>query len=658
MAREYSLRPRPQLGQTAGVRTRRWQLGAMALGLGAGLYTGIPLAESQMAGKFMGVDEIKPGMKGYGLTVGLDSQGTKPERFDVEAVAVLKNFRPGHDLFLVKTPHPRLNITKNVKGMSGSPIYFNGKLAGAYAYSLSGFQSDPVPVAGVTAIAPMLAEMKRPIPAGFWPLQAAAMSKADGKAKNVAGITPPAHSPHAFEGKLEEYSFVDHAKQVADRMAAKGGPAGGLSAKATTPVLLAGLSDKAASFVKQHLEPLGLDALQAGSAGTGSTAGAPEHYENGGALGVRFAWGDVSMMGMGTTTYVEGTKVAGFGHPMMDGGNSAFPTCIGRIFMIWASNQHSFKVGECARPLGTLVQDRPSAIILDETVTAPSFPIKFSIAGAAGDPPKKDWNVTVMEHQMFSPMLVGSVLGTAVEHTAAESLRDVSWQMESVVKFHGHDPVTVTDFGAGMGTPSWALYGSMPARVVGALLNNPWERVRVERVESKFKMSYENDIWAVRGHELLDPVVDPGGRVRVKLRLRSRYGQDEFRTLETEIPKEFAGQTVYIQMAPGYAVYHEHPRPENVKGLLSLVQNLTYPPKSMVLSIQLPGVGMTFNGKMAPQLPGFAVDALSNSSNQTYGPTAFTSYKRSVTMMDKYVTYERGYWGGYGLRVQVRPNVR
>src|SRR4051812_26998873 len=137
-------------------------VGALTVGLGVALGVAVPFARADVKPATISVDEIKDGMKGYGLTV---FKGTEPERFDVEVVGVLRNFRPSQDLILVKTPHPRLNVTKNVRGMSGSPIYLDGRLAGAYAYSWSSFQVEPV--AGVTPIAPMLTEMHRPIPPGF-----------------------------------------------------------------------------------------------------------------------------------------------------------------------------------------------------------------------------------------------------------------------------------------------------------------------------------------------------------------------------------------------------------------------------------------------------------------------------------------------------------
>src|SRR5690606_35253326 len=102
--------------------------------------------------------DIKPGMKGYGLTV---FEGTQPEKFAVEIIDVLRNFRPRQDLVLIKTTHPRLEVAKIVAGMSGSPIYVDGKMIGAYAY---GWNFCAEPIAGVIAIGNMIDELERPLP--------------------------------------------------------------------------------------------------------------------------------------------------------------------------------------------------------------------------------------------------------------------------------------------------------------------------------------------------------------------------------------------------------------------------------------------------------------------------------------------------------------
>ena len=131
----------------------------------------------------MPVKDIKPGMKGYGLTV---FQGTKPERFDVEVIDVLQNFRPRHELILVKTQHPRLEVANVVAGMSGSPIFIDDKMIGAYAY---GWTFGKEPVAGVTPIRTMLDDLERPLPKEIdgWPLEPLPRVAAKPGAKAGAG---------------------------------------------------------------------------------------------------------------------------------------------------------------------------------------------------------------------------------------------------------------------------------------------------------------------------------------------------------------------------------------------------------------------------------------------------------------------------------------
>src|SRR5262249_20146313 len=141
--------------------------------------------------------------------------------------------------------------------------------------------------------------------------------------------------------------------------------------------------------------------------GSAHNTNAPTHYVDGGALGVELASGDVSLMGLGTVTHVEGVKLAGFGHPMMEAGGTALPTAIGRVHWIFASDQHSSKIGEAARSLGALVQDRQSAIIVDESRTAPTIPLSVEIRGADGIP-KKKWSVAIAEEKFMTASLAAT----------------------------------------------------------------------------------------------------------------------------------------------------------------------------------------------------------------------------------------------------------
>ena len=633
------------------VRNEFLPIGALAVGLLAGLGLTIPLAHGDAKPSTISVDEIKDGMKGYGLTV---FKGTQPERFDVEVVGVLKNFRPSQALILVKTPHPRLNVTKNVRGMSGSPIYLDGRLAGAYAYSWAAFQVEPV--AGVTPIAPMLTEMRRPIPPGFWPLEGGGPlpmtpKVAGPKHASAEPAIGPGTGATAFEGAPGSYDLETHAQQVASRLSMGLDP-GRPVRPAATPLLLAGMSDRSMALVQKLFAPLGLEPVQAGGGGDGKQdPTAPMHYVDGGALGVQMASGDVSFMGLGTVTHVEGTKLCGFGHPMMEAGVSALPTAIGRVHWIFASDQHSSKIGEAARPLGALVQDRQSAVVVDETKTAPMFPMSMEIRGAEGIP-KKQWNVQIADDRFMSGSLVASVLGSIVDASVNER-RDVTWHLKTKLTVRGHGTIDLEDFGVAVGgMPDAGDFAhSKIGRAVGEVLNNPWENTHVDKVEGIITVDYKRELWKLRGVDVLDPVVDVGQPARMRVHLVPFAGPEVTKILEVRFPEELAGKDVDVEIAPGYTVVPDLAAPQNLTDLLANSTKQSALPKSLVVQYRSRSQGVAYQGHVADHLPAFALDALRPWTSDV-APDAFASYNRIVTPLDRYVE------GSDRVRIRVKPVVR
>lgn len=612
-----------------------------ALGAGFALALGatIPLAHGDAKPSTISIAEIKDGMKGYGLTV---FKGTEPERFDVEVIGVLHHFRPGQELIVIKTPNPRLDVVKTVRGMSGSPVYFDGRLAGAYAYSLSSFEVEPV--AGVTPIDLMLAEMRRPIPPGFWPLESAARPKGAAITNPSSAPLPghprsaPPKAPHAslgaFDGAPGTYDVQEHARQLAGRLGPLD-PARSMQ-PAATPLMLSGVGDRAAAELRKLLAPLGLEPEQGGG-GDARDPNAPQHFVNGGGLGVQLARGDVSVMGLGTATYVDGAgKVAGFGHPMLNGGDSAVPTCIGRVLWVNASAMASHKVGECARPLGTLVQDRQTAIVLDEHVVAPTIPIDVEIVGAVGAP-RTHWHAEVTEDKFLAPSLTAVVLGSVVEATTSEK-RDLTWRLDSKIAVAGHGTIALDDVGVATGgapeTSEW--FRSKVVSTVGDVLNNPWERARIERVEARFEVKYSRDVWRLRGVEVLDAIVDAGAKARLRLHLVPQEGPETTRVVEVAMPQELAGKDVEVEVVPGYDVVPDLAPPENLDDLLANEPRQTIAPRTMVLQFRVPSQGIAYRGRVTERLPPLLLDALRPQSSDT-GPEAFPSYSRTVVPMDWYV---------------------
>ena len=228
--------------------------------------------------------------------------------------------------------------------------------------------------------------------------------------------------------------------------------------------------------------------------------------------------GDVSAMGLGTVTRVEGDKLVAFGHPMMNGGVSSMPTAIGRVLWVLASQQRSFKLGEAVRPLGALVNDRQAAIVVDSKSAAPSFPATVEIEGVDGAP-HKTWSFTIAHDKFMSPSFVALAVGSAIEATTSER-RDVSWRAIT--------EVTVTGYGTDRSSKTPALRSaerptpttgarSRAVRAIGALLNNPWQTAHIEKVNTKLSIRFARDTARLRGVDALSDIVDAGQPARLRL---------------------------------------------------------------------------------------------------------------------------------------------
>jgi hypothetical protein len=580
----------------------------------------------------MPISEVKIGMKGYGLTV---FRGTEPERFDVEILGTLRRFRPNQDLILVKTGHPRLEVAKVVAGMSGSPVFLNGRMIGAYAY---GWQFGAEPIAGVTPIQSMLDEMARPLPI-MRPVPGAP----------VAGAATPGTS---YQGDGGRYDLREHARQLASRATAVAGAAQGSNlVPVATPILLGGMGDRATKVARDLFEPLGLDAVQ--GTGTGSTVDpdAPKHYVNGGAIGVQLVTGDISAMGLGTVTRVEGDKLVAFGHPMMNAGVAAMPTAVGRVLWILASQARSFKLGEAVRPLGALVNDRQAAIVVDAKSNAPTFPATVEINGVEGAP-HTHWSFTIAHDKFMAPSFVALAVGSAIEATTSER-RDVTWRAMTEIVLTGHGTLKIEDGGVAVGgTPDsddWSR--SRAVQAIGSILNNAWQPARVEKVKTKIEVRFARESYRLRGVDALADVLDAGQPAKLRLRLVPFAGPEEQKIIEVPIPRELAGKEIDIELSPGYAESPDLPAPEKLADLIANLPRRFYPLDSVVASIKLAEHGVAFHGQVATRLPPGALDMLRPAS-ATKAPEPFVSYVRTAIPIHRLLE------GKDHVKVRIRPVLR
>ena len=457
-------------------------------------------------------------------------------------------------------------------------------------------------------------------------------------------------SARSFTGSIDTYDLREHAKQVAAKTSPALAPPQGMGlSRASTPLLLGGLSTTSMKVANDLLAPMGFDPVQAGGGGGAKVASdAPSKYVDGGAIGVQLIRGDMSAMGLGTVTRVSGDKLLAFGHPMLNGGVESFPTAIAKVHWILASFQRSFKIGESVKPMGALVNDRQAAIVVDTQASAPIIPMTFKIEGVDGAP-KTTWNMEVTHDKFMSPTFVAVALGNAVETTTAER-RDMTWRATSKLKVAKYGTLTFDDFGAGDGSQPDAgefIRGRL-VRAIGSLMNNPWEEVKIEGVETTMRVTFAREVAMLKGVKLLDPEVDAGEPARVELTLHPHEGKPETKTISVPIPADLAGREVDVEIAPGYEIEKPQPSPNSVAQLVAVLPNQVHDGESLVATIRLREAGAAFGGKLASRLPAGAIDTL-RSATDSDGPELFASSVQHVVPMKRFIV------GRDTVKVKVRP---
>lgn len=581
---------------------------------GALAASGALLAQSRApaATQIMRIDDVRPGMRGYGLTV---FRGTRPERFDLEVIDVIHNFRPHMDAILIRPNHPILDHAGTVAGMSGSPIFLDGKLVGAYAY---GWEFGRDPVAGVTPIESMLAEMRRP-------------------RRTPPGLLPGSQIPIEIltGGRPERRADEAPWDALARRALARREPLQtqyGSLVPVATPLTVAGIGTAALRHLSEALEPFGVVPVQAGGGGARTLAGdVPAHYEDGGAVAVRLLAGDISGNITGTVTHVEGNQLVAFGHPMMGMGETAMPAAIARIHWIMASERRSMKIGEAVRDLGALTQDRPPTVVVDERATAPVMPVRVVVRGVDGAP-HADWNVRVAGHRMFAPRLASAVLETALEETVGD-VGDVAWTVRSRVAVRGRAPIEFVENGA---SGSGVQVGTVASTdFMSRIMDNAFGVLPVDRVDYEVNLRWARDFSYVRHVTLARAEVDPGERVELRVSL-ARYGEaPEVRRVAIDVPRELAGRDLDVEVSGGGETAPDVAEPESLE---DLVRNLTtrFPDDALVVSVRMPGAGVTLRGRVVQNLPSSALDALRPGSS-TDGGDPVWNVRRTVVPVGRVV---------------------
>ena len=470
-------------------------LAGAASALAAALPAGAPV---------LPLDALKPGMKGEVWTV---FKGTTPEPFSVEVTGVVRNaLGPGKSLILCELTDERVQKMGAVAGMSGSPLYIDGRLAGALSYQVQKFET--VRYAGFTPVADLV-EVSR---------------KSDQALAAKAARGQPETRP-ASNGKPDE------------------------ALQPLTPVFaFGGLTPQVVEWLAPQFSELGLRVTGLGgqmAAGSAPT-GASRSLQPGDAVAVAVTTGDITLAATGTVSYVEGNRVVAFGHPMMGLGDVALPMARSEIVAILPSNLNSLKVANTGEIIGTISQDRLSAVAGELGPAPAMLPVEIAVVRPGEE--VKYLRFSAARHPQLTPLVIGAGTAQAVLGSNDAGFSNGA-RLEANFKFsHGrHVPTASVVSG-----PQGITQGLTDfVRDIGAVLQNPYEEIIPEAISVRITPLTVNPQTTLEYVQLSSTTLSSGTNLEATIGWRDYQGAPAEETVSIPVPAAWQGRNLELVVTNG-----------------------------------------------------------------------------------------------------------
>ncbi len=469
----------------------------------AGLMGAVPAraatSNHAMPGVFP-VDSVRAGMVGVGLTV---FEGTRVDSFPITILGVLKGLRPGASLILARAQGAYLERTGIIAGMSGSPVYINGRILGAVAYTWS-FSKDPV--GGITPIGEML---------DLFP----------------TGGIPPSEDVEERLGSLD----AEPGSALSDPTATR---------PIATPLVLSGFTSEAISYLDPWLRERGFVAGPGGGTIPGQTC---ESLVPGSAVGVQLIRGDWSASAIGTLTYRDGDRILAFGHPFSGMGWVRFPLTAATIHTVFANQQVSSKIGSATTPCGTLLVDRSVGVSGEIGAQPAMIPVTVSIAGSGNR--GKQYHFEVARSRLLTPNLVGMAAVNSISEALYESgYATVRYDLT----FHMNGGATRVRIGNALLTQSpVAGVGDEVSQSLTLLLSDHFRPSTLDSVKIDVNAAVGLEAARISEVRVRPATVSPGDSVEVEITLRRGGREVETRHVHLVVPPQTPEGELTVRVCDG-----------------------------------------------------------------------------------------------------------
>jgi hypothetical protein len=542
----------------------------------------------------MPVAEIRPGMVGIGRTV---FEGTKVEEFTVRILGVIENVIGTHrNLILAKLEGGPLANTGVIAGMSGSPVYVEGRLIGAVSYSLGSFSKEPI--AGITpidemtdatglgAVRPRAARIQLDLP-----LTRENLTTAFRRALNW-------NRPFADRANDARFAGTSSLAGVADDQL------GTLLRPIATPLIISGFDPDLADLLGSAFRDQGF--VPTGGSARGSAAGEMPFegpLKPGDAIGVNFLTGDLQLGATGTVTHIDGDRVYAFGHPMYNLGPTEFPMTRAYVYTVLPSLASSLKLSTTGEVIGTFLQDRATAIAGRLGPGPRMIPISLTLEAERG--PKHTFHYNVVSDQLFTPLMTyAAILDTIGSYERQNGTATYRVVGKAKLKKYG-DIAYDNLFSGEQASTGVASYMVAP---ITYLMANDYEKVDLEALDFTIASSEEPKTATLQRVWLDDPRPRAGRTVALKVALRTFRGEEVVRTLPIGLPANATGALSILVTDGtrlGAAEQRESRLPQQLRSVAQMVRALNKGRRNNTLYIKLLGTdpGAVINGESLSSLP-------------------------------------------------------
>lgn len=546
-------------------------------------------SDKESNSNFFPLEDIRPGMKGHGMSV---FQGSKPERFEVEILGLAEGLvNPKQSIIIARLSGPLADRSFVFAGMSGSPVYIEGKLVGAVAYS---FPFAKEPIAGIQPIKYMVEIFEQ--------------GGAD-EPRTVERISFNTLMAQSINQKLPAQPTMQLGPRAASTSSALIPYIGQTIVPIMTPVTFSGVPQAVLDMFAEDLRQAGIQAI-AGGGGSSNLSPMSPYNENtltpGTSVSAQLVRGDFTIDAAGTVTHRDGDRIYAFGHPFLTSGQTSWPMAEDSVITVVPNLNNSFKLSVAGNMVGSINQDRSTGIYGKLGERPQLIPVRVTVRTSRNK--TETYNFEVVKDSFLTPVLVRISMASAILATERQ-IGSQTLSLSGRIKINGQvDVILDNSFSSPTGVASFTV--NAVAQPIAVLLNSGFDAVDIGSIEVDVTSSDSRSTGVLNRVWVDKTEARRGETIELQVFARNDNGSEYVERIPVEIPADAPVGPLVVVVGDGASVNQTELRAQAAseflpKDLSQLVRAINKLKKNNRLYVKVirQTTGAIVNNEEMPALP-------------------------------------------------------